>query len=174
MKCSQCGKRVPSTVRFCKHCGKRIEQSKKKKEAQTRPPLLSQLSQRKLLMAGAGVVGILILIALLQTLLPIGGKRKQVAKPEQLGQEIIIERSKVGREIASNAVYGNVIAAHMRENRRGTITVQSLHTGTIYTLSVGWRTSYHPRRYPSIGERVKVYYLYDKGLMEATQVTIDQ
>jgi len=39
---------------------------------------------------------------------------------------------------------------------------------------VGWRTSYHPRRYPAIGEQVKVYYLFDKGLMEATQVVIGE
>ena len=76
--------------------------------------------------------------------------------------------------MTSNAVYGEVIASHIRATRVGIITVKSLHTGAVYTLSVGWYTSYHPRRHPAIGERVKAYYRYDEDLMKATQVIIDQ
>src|SRR4030042_974201 len=158
MKCPKCGKRTPATLSACKHCGKHIPL--RKKGATPRPPLLSQLSQSKLLMAG--VVGLSILVALLIAILSVGEKRKEVSR---LDQEIRIERSKDGREIASNAVLGRVIALRLRTNRRGTMAVRSFHTGKEYTFFVGWRTSYHPRRYPAIGEQVKVYYLFEKGFL---------
>jgi hypothetical protein len=166
MKCPKCKKRTPDTLSTCMHCGKYMPGQKK--GAQPRPVLAHRVSQSKLLIAGAA--SIVILIALLMAIIPTTGKRKQV---KRLDPEIRIERSKEGREVASNAVLGKVIAVQLRANRRGTIAVRSLHTGKGYTFSVGWRTSYHPRRYPAIGEQVKVYYLFDKGLMEATQVKID-
>jgi hypothetical protein len=167
MKCPKCGKRTPATLSTCKHCGKRIPL--REKGATPRPPLLSQLSLSQLLMAG--VVGLSILGTLLIAILSVGEKRKEVSRRDQ---EIRIERSKDGREIASNAVLGRVIALRLRTSRRGTMAVRSLHTGKEYTFFVGWRTSYHPRRYPAIGEQVKVYYLFDKGLLEATQVVIGE
>ena len=114
----------------------------------------------------------ILLIAVLLIFPPHGGKRRQMIRPEWLGQQITIEINEAGREMADNAVYGKVIAADMRADHQGTITVKSLHTGVIYTFSVGWYTSYHPRRYPSIGELVKVYYHNDEGAMKATQVKI--
>jgi hypothetical protein len=121
----------------------------------------------------AGVAGICLIVFLL-TILPGGGKRMQKARPERLGLEISVEKGKASKEIAPNAVYGKVMAAHIRESRRGTITVTSLHTGAVYTFSVGWHTSYHPRRYPSIGEMVKVYYRPGDDVLQATQVLIGQ
>ena len=167
MKCPKCGRRTPATLSACKHCGKHLPL--RKKGATPRPPLLSQLSLSQLLIAG--VVGLSILVALLIAILSVGEKRKEVRR---LDQEIRIERSKDGREIASNAVLGRVIALRLRANRRGAMAVGSFHTGKEYTFFVGWRTSYHPRRYPAIGEQVKVYYLLDKGLREATQVVIGE
>ena len=167
MKCPKCGKRTPATLSACKHCGKHLP--RQKKEALPTTARLAGLSPRPLLIAG--VVGLSILIALLIAILSTSEKRKEVSR---LDQEIRIERSKDGREIASNAVLGRVIALRLRPNRRGTMAVRSLHTGKEYTFSVGWRTSYHPRRYPLIGEQVKVYYLFDKGLLEATQVVIGE
>lgn len=169
MNCPKCGKRIPATTRACKHCGKRIRRPKK--GAKPKTPPRAQLSQRQLLIAAASI---LIFIALLLAVLPDGRKQKQALRPERFGEEITIERGKAGGEIASNAVYGEVIASHIRATRAGTITVKSLHTGTVYTFSAGWHTSYHPRRYPAIGERVKVYHLRDEGLRKATQVIIDQ
>jgi len=142
-------------------------------EAKPKPPLLSRLSPRQLRIAGVGLMGILF-IAVLLIFPPHGGKRRQMIRSEWLGQQITIEINEAGREMADNAVYGKVIAVQLRANRRGTIAIRSLHTGKEYRFSVGWRTSYHPGRYPAIGELVKVYYLADKGLMEATQVKIDQ
>jgi hypothetical protein len=167
MKCPKCGKRTPATLGACKHCGKHLP--RQKKEAQQAPSRLAGLSPRQLLIAG--LVGLSILVALLIAVLSTSEKRKGVSR---LDQEIRIERSKDGREIASNAVLGRVIAFRLRTNRRGTVAVRSVHTGKEYTFFVGWRTSYHPRRYPVIGERVQVYYLFDKGLMEATQVVIGE
>ena len=167
MKCPKCGKRTPALLATCKHCGKHIPL--RKKGATPRPPLLAGLSPRQLLIAG--VVGLSILVALLLAILSVGEKRKEVSRRDQ---EIRIERSKDGREIATNAVLGRVIALRLRANRRGAMAVGSLHTGKEYTFFVGWRTSYHPRRYPAIGEQVKVYYLFDKGLLEATQVVIGE
>jgi len=168
MNCPKCGKRVPATARLCKHCGKRISQPKK--GAKPKAPPRAQLSQRQLLIAAVGIL----IIALLLAVLPKGEKRKQQITSARIGQEISIERGKAGGEIASNAVYGEVIASHIRATRAGTITIKSLHTGTVYSFSVGWHTSYHPRRYPAIGERVKVYHLRDEDLRKATQVIIDQ
>jgi hypothetical protein len=133
--------------------------------------LLSRFSRRELLMAGVAGIGI---IVLLLSILPGGGKRIQKARPERLGLEISVEKGKASKEIAPNAVYGKVMAAHVRESRGGTITVTSIHTGTVYTFSVGWHTSYHPRRYPAIGEMVKVYYRPDDDMLQATQVLINQ
>jgi len=167
MKCPKCGKRTSALLGACKHCGKHIPL--RKKGATPRPPRPAGLSPRQLLIAG--VIGLCVLAALLIVILSLGEKRKEVSR---LDQEIRIERSWDGREIASNAVLGRVIALRLRANRRGTMAVRSLHTGKEYTFFVGWRTSYHPRRYPAIGEQVKVYYLFDKGLMEATQVVIGE
>lgn len=167
MKCPKCGKRTPTTLSVCMYCGKSLPQQKK--GVKLKPSLLSRLSQRQLLIAG--VIGLSILLALLIAIFSIGEKRKEVRWTDQ---KIRIERNKEGREIASNAVLGKVIAVELRAKRRGTMAVRSLHTGKEYTFSLGWRTSYHPRRYPAIGEQVKVYYLFDKGLMEATQVNIGQ
>jgi hypothetical protein len=99
-------------------------------------------------------------------------QERQVGRAERIGQEITIERRLASRETAPNAVFGKVMIADIGENGEGTITVKSLHTDRIHTFSVGRQTSYHPRRYPSIGERVKVYFLAEEDVMKATQVTI--
>jgi hypothetical protein len=170
MKCPRCGKRIPSTDRVCKHCGKRLP--RQKKGAKSQISLLAQLPTNTFLIAG--IVGILIIIAFVLIILPGGDKQGLRVKLGQSGEEISIERGKTSREIASHAVYGKVMATHIRMTRRGTITVKSLHTGKVYTFYVGWHTRYHPQRYPSIGERVTVYHLNDETLMKATQVTMEQ
>lgn len=167
MKCPKCGKRTPARLSECRHCGKRLP--RQKKEGQATPYRRAGLYQRQLLIGG--VVGLSILVVLLIIILSTGEKRKEVRLSDQ---KIRIERGMDDREIASNAVFGRVIAVELRANRRGTLAVRSLHTGKVYTFSVGWRTSYHPDRYPAIGEQVKVYYLFDKGLLEATQAVIGE
>jgi hypothetical protein len=167
MKCPKCGKRTSTVLDVCKHCGKRLPQQKKGPKPQSF--LTVWIYQNKLLVAC--VIGIVVLIIVFIVIFSMGEKRKEVSR---LDQEIRVERSKEGREIASNAVLGMVIAFRLRANRRGTMAVRSLQTGKEFTFFVGWRTSYHPRRYPTIGEQVKVYYLLDKGLMEATQVVIGE
>ena len=170
MKCPTCGKRIPSTDRVCKHCGKRLPRPKK--GAKPKVSHRAQLPTNKLLIAG--IMSVLILIAFVLVIIPGGGKREARTKFGRSGEEISIERGKTSREIASNAVYGKVISTHIRTTRRGTITVKSLHTGKVYTFYIGWHTSYHPQRYPSIGERVKVYHFNNKNLLKATQITIEQ
>jgi hypothetical protein len=165
MKCPKCGKSTFAILGDCKHCGKRLP--RQKKEVTRKPPLRAGLSPRQLLIAG--VIGLFTLVVLLIAILSLGEKRKEVRWTDQ---KIRIERGMSDREIAANAVLGKVIAVQLSAKRRGAIAVRSLHTGKDYTFSVGWRTSYHPRRYPVIGEQVKVYYLVDKGLMEATEVVI--
>jgi hypothetical protein len=170
MKCPTCGKRIPSTERACKHCGKRLPRAKKGEKP--KGSLRAHIPKNKRFIAG--IVSGLIFIAFLLVILPGGDKRGVRIKFGRSGEEISIEREKTSGEIASHAVYGKIMATHIRETRRGTITLQSLHTGKVYTFFVGWHTSYHPQRYPSIGERVKVYHLNDETLMRATQVTIEQ
>ena len=171
MKCPACGKRVPADARVCKHCGKRMPQPKRFKE-ETKPKV-PRLSQRQILIAGLMFI-LLGLVALVLIVLPRGEQGRQALGPKGYDAQITIERKRCGSETASNAVYGEVIASYIRATRQGTITVRSLHTGAVYTFSVGWHTSYRPRRRPAIGERVKVYYHYDENLMKATQVIIDQ
>jgi hypothetical protein len=170
MKCPRCGKRILSTDRICKHCGKRLPRQKNGAKSQISPR--AQLRTNKLLMAG--IVGVLIIIAFMLVIIPGGDKKGARIKLGRSGKEVRIERGKTSREIASHAVYGKVMASHIKTTRRGTITVKSLHTGKVYTFYVGWHTSYHPQRYPSIGERVKVYHLNDEVSLKATQVTIEQ
>jgi hypothetical protein len=173
MKCPKCGKRVSSTDRVCKHCGKRLARPQKETKAKIKIPHLAQLPTSKLLTAG--IVGLVILIALVLAMLPGGGTREEGARLERPGEEINIERGKSSREIATNAVYGKVMATHLGATRRGTMTARSLHTGKVYTFSVGWHTSYHPQRQPSIGEMITVHYLSEGGdLMKATQVKMNQ
>jgi len=170
MKCPACGKRVPADARVCRHCGKRMPRPKRStKETKPKAP---QLSLRQILIAG--VLFILSLIALVLTVLPGAEEGRQAPGPECYDAQITIKRKRCGGETASNAVYGEVIASHIRATRRGIITVRSLHTGAVYTFFVGWNTSYHPRRHPIVGELVKAYYRYDEDLMKATQVIIDQ
>jgi len=171
MKCPICGKRVTADVRVCEHCGKRMPRPKKKG---TKPklPLFTTLSHRQLLIAG--VVGMLAVLVLLLIVLPGGRKQKQALGPECYDAQITIEQKRAGGEMAARVVYGEVIASHMRATQQGIMTVRSLHSGMVYTFAVGWHTSYHPRRYPAIGELVKAYYRSDEDLLKATQVIIDQ
>ena len=169
MKCPTCGKTIPFGTHVCKQCGTRIPRPKR--VAQQKTFFFSRLSPRQLRIAGVGVMGILIIAVHLMSS-PHKRQERQVGRPERLSQEITIERHQANRETAPNAVFGKVLTADIGENRQGTIMVKSLHTGEIYTFSVGWQTSYHPRRYPSIGERVKIYYRYEEDVMKATQVTI--
>lgn len=169
MKCPTCRKTIPFDIHVCKRCGTRIPRTKKVAQRKTRG--FSRLSPRQLRIAGVGVMGLLI-VAVHLMFSPHRGQERQVGRAERLGQEITIERRLANRETAPNAVFGRVMTADIGENCEGTITVKSLHTGRIHTFSVGWQTSYHPRRYPSIGERVKVYFLTEEDAMKATQVTI--
>lgn len=171
MKCPACGKRISADVRVCKHCGKRMPRPKKK-GTKPKPLLLATLPHRQLLIVG--VLGMLVVIILILIGLPGGEQGRQALGPEGYDAQITIEQKRPGGEMDVRAVYGEVIASHIQATRQGTITVRSLHTGTVYTFSVGRHTSYHPRRHPAVGELVKAYYHYGEDLMKATQVIIDQ
>jgi hypothetical protein len=168
MKCPTCGNTITPNDQFCGKCGKSISQQPAGPTSKI--PLLSQLSHKQLLVAGGGLIGLIIIIALLLTILPAKGKRQPVPKPTGLGDELTTEQlRRNGEEIGPNAIYGKVVSM-----QRGVITIQSLNTGKAYTVYVGRRTYYHPRRYPSVGEKIKVLYIYDRGYMKATQVQIQQ
>lgn len=113
---------------------------------------LTRKTQRQILIAVAVVVAVLILLAFMQ-------KTTYVQKKFYKG------------EIARNAVYGKVTSIHAGPARKA-IRVRSFNTGKVYTFYVGWRTRFSPDRWPSSGERVKVYYVYDRGYLKATRVYI--
>jgi len=75
-------------------------------------------------------------------------------------------------ELGPNRVQGKVLSIQTNAWRRGTIEVKSDHTGKIYTFYVGNRTDYYPRRYPGIGETIRVHYVNDRGYLKATRVEI--
>jgi hypothetical protein len=135
---------------------------------ESKTPLLSRLSPKQLRVAGGILAGVIIIIALLLMILPLREKRKPVPRPANLGAELTPWQPGEGTaETGTNVLYGQVISM-----QRGSITIQSFTDGKAYTLYVGHRTYYSPNRYPSVGEKVKVFYINDRGYMKATQVQI--
>jgi len=114
---------------------------------------LTRKTQKQILIAVAVVVAVLVLLAFMQKTRPIVGKKS------------------AGGEIARNAVYGKVTSINVGPARKA-IRVRSLNTGKVYTFYVGWRTKFSPNRWPSRGERVKIYYVNDEGYLKATRVYI--
>jgi hypothetical protein len=166
MTCPRCGSRIAPDDRFCGACGHLLAQQPAGTKA--RRPLLPRLSPKQLRAGGAILVGVIIVIALLLIILPAGRKRRLVPRPTDLGAELTPgQLSKRTAETGPNVLYGQVTSL-----QRGSITIQSLTDGKAYTLYVGHRTNYSPRRYPSVGEKVKVLYIDDRGYMKATQVQI--
>jgi hypothetical protein len=76
------------------------------------------------------------------------------------------------KEIGPNEVQGKVLSIETNAFRRGTIAVKSDQTGENYTFYVGSRTAYYPRRYPAVGETIRVFYINDRGYLKATRVEI--
>jgi hypothetical protein len=77
------------------------------------------------------------------------------------------------KEIGPNRVQGKVISIETHPfGRRGIIVVKSDQTGESYTFLVGVNTGYVPRRYPAVGETVKVSYIDDRGQLKASMVEI--
>ncbi len=114
---------------------------------------LTRKSQKQILTVVAIVVGILILLALLE------GPR-------------YVRVTYYGGEVGRNAVYGKVTSVAIGAAGRGTIHVQSYNTGKVYTFYTGVRTAFNIKRYPYAGERAKVYYINDRGYLNATYVRI--
>jgi hypothetical protein len=75
-------------------------------------------------------------------------------------------------EVGPNVVVGKVLSIQTHFARSGTIEVKSNHTGKVYTFYVGSRTAYYPRRYPGIGETIRVHYVNDRGYLKASRVEI--
>lgn len=115
---------------------------------------LTRKSQKQILIAVAVVVAVLILLAFMQKTRPIVGKKS------------------AGGEIARNAVYGKVTSVALGVGGRGKIYVRSYNTGKTYAFYTGVRTRYNIRRYPRVGDRAKVYYVYDRGYRKATYVRL--
>jgi hypothetical protein len=76
------------------------------------------------------------------------------------------------REATIYVSVGKVVAIQTNVARRGIMEVKSNRTGEVYKFYLGNRTAYYPRRYPYIGETVKVHYYNDRGYLKATQVEI--
>lgn len=137
---------------------RRTSTSTKKKSTRSRKPKglrLTRKKQKQILIIVGVIVALLLLIGFLQNT-----RFKVVQK----------KAGTVG-EISRNAIYGKVISVNVGPVRKA-IRVKSLTTGKVYTFYVGWRTKFSPDRWPSAGERVKVYYVYDKGYLKATRVRI--
>jgi hypothetical protein len=166
MRCPRCGNKIARHDRFCGNCGDRLAQQPV--AAKQKKPLFARLSPKRLRAAGAVLAGALAIIALLVLIFPGSGKRKPVPRPTNLGAELTEGQPSEDRaEIATKVIYGKVISL-----QRGSITIQSIPEGKTYTLYVGRRTNYSPRRYPALGEKLKVLYIDDRGYMKATEVQI--
>ncbi len=166
MICPRCSSRIAPDDRFCRKCGHLL--TRQPAQRHSRKPLLARLSPNQLRVAGTALAGLLALIALLLIIFPSGEKRKPVPRPTNLGAELTARQPSRGRPgIATKAFYGKVTAL-----QRGSITIQTIPEGKPYMVYVGRRTIFEPRRYPAIGERVKVVYIEDRGYLKATQVEI--
>jgi hypothetical protein len=166
MKCPVCGGKVAPRNQFCANCGKPLPQQPAEAKAKNSQPAPSR--NKHYFVIGGVAVGVFAVIALLLVLLPSKEKRKTVPRPTNLGAELTPGQSRTTEEeIGSNTVYGEVVSM-----QRGQITVRGLKTGKEYTVYVGRRTNYAPRRYPTVGEKIRVLFIYDRGYMKATQVEI--
>jgi hypothetical protein len=166
MRCPACGSKIARHHRFCGNCGSRLVQQPVAAKRKKLP--VPRLTPQQLQVAGAVLAGVLAMIVLLLIIFPSGEKRRPVPRPTNLGAELTARQPDTGRaEIAATAIYGKVISL-----QRGSITIQSIPEGKTYTVYVGRRTIYEPRRYPAIGEKVKVLYIDDRGYMKATQIQI--
>ncbi len=164
MKCPRCGKKIARRDRFCGNCGDRLVHQS---AAKPKKPLFARLSPRQLSVAGGILAGVIIIVLLL-IILPGGERERTVPRPTNLGAELTARQPGTGTaEIAQKAIYGKVVSL-----QRGSITIQSIPEGKTYTVYVGRRTIYEPRRYPAIGEKVKVLCIDDRSYMKATQVEI--
>jgi len=165
MRCPRCGDKIARHDRFCGNCGDRLAQQPV--AAKVKRPLFARLSPRQLGVAGGILAGVIIIVLLL-IILPGGERERMVPRPTNLGAELTPWEAHQGTaEIGTKAIYGKVLSA-----QRGSITIQGIPEGKAYTVYVGRRTNYEPRRYPAVGERVKVLYIDDRGYMKATQVQI--
>jgi hypothetical protein len=117
--------------------------------------LRTRKKEKKILIIVAVIVALVVLIGFLQN------TRTKVYQKKA---------GTVG-EISRNAVEGKITSINVGPVRK-VIRVKSFRTGKVYTFYVGWRTKFYPDRWPSTGERVKVYYLYDQGYLKATRVYI--
>ena len=137
---------------------RRTTTTRKKRSTSRRKPQglrLTRKKQKKILIIVGVIVALLLLIGFLQS------PRFRV-DPKKAGT--------VG-EISRNAVYGKVTSINVSPVRKW-IRVKSFATGRTYTFYVGWRTKFSPKRWPSSGETVKVFYFYDRGYLKATRVRI--
>ena len=100
MQCPTCGIQVLSADGACEHCGEFF--ARPKGGAEPKIPYLAQVSTRQLLRAG--VVALLVLIALLLAMLPRGGKREKRAMLKRPGEEINIEAKMVPKFTAGKAL----------------------------------------------------------------------
>jgi hypothetical protein len=83
--------------------------------------------------------------------------------------------AKEDKEIGPNVVEGKVLSIQTHPfGRPGIIQVKSDQTEQDYTFLIGINTNYIPRRYPTVGETVKVSYINDRGQLKATLVEIIQ
>jgi hypothetical protein len=80
--------------------------------------------------------------------------------------------AKESREIGRDAVQGKVLSIHTNLFGRGTIEVKSDLTEKVYMFSVGMDTVYNPKRYPVVGETIKVTYFNEEGKLKAALVQI--
>ena len=135
---------------------KPVRKTKGTRSSKAKGLRLTRKTQKQILIIVAVVVAILLLIVFLQNTPFKGGQKK----------------AETGGEIGRNVVYGKVTSIAIGAARRGEIRVKSLNTGKNYTFYVGMRTGYSPRRYPARGERVKVYYVNDRGYLKATLVKL--
>ena len=65
---------------------------------------------------------------------------------------------------------GTVVA--IEGGARKWLEVKSDSDGAVVNFRIGRKTTYVPQRYPSIGEKVRILYMTEKGVNIATKVLI--
>ncbi len=176
MKCNRCDHDNPDQASFCAACGKPLASSPAAPLPAGNPwwkrpnlPLLLTIACAVLLVA-VGAMGYLLLR-------DDGSYDDEVISLGEDGEELPAGGAVAGRTgstgggTASPDKLPAVLAGTVVEANRRSIKIRAEHNDRVYTVAVGIRTKYSPRRRAAAGDRVAVDYHFRSGHMIGDRIS---